>query len=65
MSKSYSESSSTCILCLCVYARSESAGEVGSPCADVIVTIISWADQFKVLIFHCGSLFYFLIQHFE
>ena len=45
-----------------VYARSASPGKVivhaGSfeplPHADVIRTIISCADQFVVLIFHCG-----------
>ena len=57
-----------------VYARSESPGEVmrtcihagssgPSPHADVIRTIISCADQFTVQIFHCGPLFYFLIQY--
>ena len=53
-----------------VYARTESPGEVmrtcrssgPSPHAYVIRTIISCADQFKVLIFHCRPLFYFLIQ---
>ena len=48
-----------------VYARSESPGEVmrtcvhagssePSPHADLIRTIISCADQFIVLMFHCG-----------
>ena len=36
-----------------------------SPHADVIRTIISCADQFIVLIFHCGPLFYFLIQYYN
>ena len=52
-----------------VYARSESPGgscvhagsSEPSPHADVIRTIISYADQFIVLIFHCGPSFYFLI----
>ena len=58
-----------------VYARSESLGEVmrtvhagssePSPHADVIRTIISCADQFIVLFFHCGPLFYFLIQYYN
>ena len=50
-----------------VYARSESPGEVmrtcrlvgASPHADVIRTIISCADQFIVLIFHCGPFILF------
>ena len=54
-----------------VCARSETPGEAsvhaGSleplPHADVIRTIISCADQFIVLIFHCGSLFHFLLQY--
>ena len=56
-----------------VYARNESPGEVmthagsseATPHADVIRTIISCADQFKVLIFHCGPLSYFLIQYYN
>ena len=65
MSKSCLESSSTCIF---VYARSESPGEVmrihaglsePSPHADVIRIIISCADQYIVLIFHCRPLFFF------
>ena len=36
-----------------------------SPHADVIRTIISCADQFIVLIFHCGPLFCFLIQYYN
>ena len=32
--------------------------------ADVIRTIISCADQYIVLIFLCGPLFYFLIQYY-
>ena len=52
------------------YVRSESSGEVSvhasssepSSHADEIRTIISCADQFIVLIFHCGTLFYFLTQ---
>ena len=47
-----------------VYTRSESPGEVMRtrrsfeplPHADVIRTIISCADHFIVLIFHCGPL---------
>ena len=58
MSKSCLEFSSTCILCLC---EKQSPGEP-SPHADVIRTITSCADQFIVFIFHCGPLFYFLIQ---
>ena len=50
-----------------VYVRSESPGEVMRTCmlvgafatADVLRTIISCADKFIVLIFHCGPLFYF------
>ena len=34
-----------------------------SPHANVIRTIISCADQFSVVIFHCRPLFYFLIQY--
>ena len=58
-----------------VYARSETDGEVmrtcrlvgaySSPHADVIKTIISCADQFIELIFHCGPLFYFLLQYYN
>ena len=56
-----------------VYARSESPGEImrtcrlvePSPHANVIRTIISCADQFIVYIFHCGPLFYFLIQYYN
>ena len=49
-----------------VYARSENPGEVmPSPQADVIRTIITCADQFIVLIFHYGPLFYFLIQYYN
>ena len=56
-----------------VYARRETlerscvnAGSLEpSPHADVIRTIISCADQFIVLIFHCGPLFYFLIQYYN
>ena len=36
-----------------------------SPHTDVIRTIISCADQFIVLIFHCGPIFYFLIQYYN
>ena len=39
----------------CVHAGSSEH----SPNADVIRTIISCADQFIVLFFHCGVLFYF------
>ena len=52
-----------------VYVRSESSGEVmrtsGSPHANIIRIIISCADQFIVSIFHCGPLFYFLIQYYN
>ena len=33
--------------------------------ADVIRIIISCADQFIVLIFYCGPLFYFLLQYYN
>ena len=64
--------SSTCILCLqcireakalarsCVHAGSSEP----SPHADVIRTINSCADQFIVIIFHCGPLSYFLSQYY-
>ena len=42
----------------CVHAGSSEP----SAHADVIGTIISCADQFIVLIFHCGPSFYFLIK---
>ena len=45
----------------CVHAGSSEP----SPRADVIQTIISRADQFIVLIYHCGPLFYFLIQYYD
>ena len=45
----------------CVHAGSSKP----SPDADVIRTIISCADQFIVLIFHCGPLFCFLIQYYN
>ena len=73
MSKNCSESSSTCILCFvfmreakalarsCVHAGSSEP----SSHADVIRTIISCADQFIVLIFHCGPLFIFLFQYYN
>ena len=73
MSKSCSESFSTYILCLmreaktlarsCVHAGSSEP----SPHADVIRTIISCADQFIVLIFHCEPfiLFYYPVSSFE
>ena len=54
MSKTGSESSSTCILCLCekpkALARSctYAGSSEPSPHADVIRTIISCADQFTV-----------------
>ena len=35
-----------------------------SPHADVIRTIILCADQFIVLFFNCGPLFYFIIQYY-
>ena len=50
-----------------VYARSESPDEVMRTCglvgtfADVIRNIISCADQFIVLIFHCGPSFLFFL----
>ena len=64
MSKSCSESSSTCILCLCetkALARSSVHAGSSEPLlhADVIRTIISCADQFIVLIFHCGPFILF------
>ena len=53
-----------------VYAKSESpcvhaGSSEPSPHADIIRTIISCADQFIVLIFHCGPLFSFLIQYYN
>ena len=56
-----------------VYARSETPGEVMRTCrlseplphAVVIRTIISCADQFIILFFHCGPLFYFLLQYYN
>ena len=45
----------------CVHAGSSEP----SPHADVIRTTISCADQFIVLFFHCGPLFYFLIQYYN
>ena len=56
-----------------VHARTESPGQVMRTCRlvgafttrDVIRTIISCADQFIVLIFHCRPLFYFLIQYYN
>ena len=45
----------------CIHAGSSEP----SPHADVIRTIISCADQFIVLIFHCGPLFSFLIQYYN
>ena len=64
MSKSCSESSSTCILSLCeakALARSyiHAGSSEPSPHVDVIRTIISCADQFIVLIFHCGKFILF------
>ena len=35
------------------------------PRANIIRTIISCSDQFTVLIFNCGPLFYFLIQYYN
>ena len=35
------------------------------PHAVVIRTVSSCADQFIVLIFHCGPLFYFLLQYYN
>ena len=73
MFKSCLESSSTSVLHTlfmreakalarsCIHADSQEP----SPHADVIRTIISCADQFIVLIFHCGPLFYFLIQYYN
>ena len=43
----------------CIHAGSSET----SPHTNVIRTIISCADQFIVSIFHCGPLFYFLIQY--
>ena len=66
MSKSCLESSSTCILCLYEKRKSWRAGSSEpSPHADVIRTIILCADQFIVLIFHCGPLVYFIIQYYN
>ena len=55
-----------------VYARSKSPGEVMRTCrlvgafASHRCNIISCADQFIVLIFHCEPLFYFfLIQYYN
>ena len=56
-----------------VYAKRESPGvhavhagsSKPSPHADVIRTIISCDDKFIVFIFHCGPLFYFLIQYYN
>ena len=70
MSKSCSESLQ---LAYFVYARSESPGEVmrtcsssePSPHTDVIIILISCADQSIVLIFYCEPLFYFLIQYYN
>ena len=45
----------------CIYAGSSEP----LPHADVIRTIISCADQFIVLIFHCGPLFYFLLLYYN
>ena len=45
----------------CVHADSSEP----SPHAYVIRTIILCADQFIVLIFHRGPLFYFLIQYYN
>ena len=45
----------------CVHAGSSEP----SSHADVIRTIISCADQFIVLVFHCRPLFYFLIQYYN
>ena len=72
MSKSCLESSSTCILWLCEkgkpwrgHAYTYAGPSEPSPHADVIGTNISCADQFIVLIFHFGPLFYFLIQYYN
>ena len=64
MSKSCSESSSTCILCLCkAKALARSCVHAGlsepSPHAVVISTIISCADECIVLNFHCGPFILF------
>ena len=56
-----------------VYARSESPDELMRTCRlvgafatrDVMRTIISCADQFIVLIFHCGPLLYFIFQYYN
>ena len=41
------------------------AKSLASPHTDVIRTIILCADQFIVLLFNCGTLFYFLIQYYN
>ena len=51
-----------------VYARSESPGEVMRTCRLVLPFATHRCNknhQFLVLIFHCGSLFYFLIQYYN
>ena len=50
------------LLQLAYFARSciHAGSSEPSPHDDVTRTIISCADQFIVLIFHCGPLFYFL-----
>ena len=66
MSQSCLESSSTCILRLCEARSCVHAGSSEpSPHAIVIRTIILCADQFIVLSFHCGPLFYVLIQYYN
>ena len=71
MSKSFSEAPSTCIFLFVREGKALASSFVHaglsepSPHADVIRIIISCADQFKVLMFHCGPLFYFLIQYYN
>ena len=45
----------------CLYAGSSEP----LPHVDVIRTVISSADQFIVLIFHCGPSFYFRLHYFN
>ena len=66
MSKSCSESSSTCIQAKALGRSCLHAGSLEpSPNVDVIITIISCADKFIVLISHCGPLSYFFIQYYN
>ena len=45
----------------CIHAGSSET----LPHANVIRTIISCSDQFIVLFFHCGPLFFFLVQYYN